>query len=181
MKETLWKTTTKKVQNQQFLHVKKIFSQKIRLLIHFKAWKMEEESKEVVDDAWAMKIPEFSKDDNPHGMIEESTFATLFPKYREKYLREVWPLVQKSLNDTHHLKAELDVIEGSMTVKTTRKVFDPFIIIKARDMLKLLARSVPYEQAIKVLDDDVGCDIIKIGGLVRNKERFAKRRQRLIG
>eukprot|EP00093_Oithona_nana_P004929 04929.XXX_170906_169829_1 [CDS] Oithona nana genome sequencing. len=142
---------------------------------------MEEEAKEVVDDAWAMKIPEFSKDDNPHGMIEESTFATLFPKYREKYLREVWPLVQKSLNETHHLKAELDVIEGSMTVKTTRKVFDPFIIIKARDMLKLLARSVPYEQAIKVLDDDVGCDIIKIGGLVRNKERFAKRRQRLIG
>merc|ERR1712141_58096 len=95
--------------------------------------------------------------------------------------REVWPLVQKSLNDTHHLKAELDLIEGSMSVKTTRKVFDPFIIIKARDMLKLLARSVPYEQAIKVLDDDVGCDIIKIGNLVRNKERFAKRRQRLIG
>merc|ERR1712088_990964 len=140
-----------------------------------------ETTKVITGDAWAMKIPKFDAEDNPHGMLEESSFATLFPKYREKYLKEVWPIVQKTLSDTHHLKAELDVIEGSMTVKTTRKVFDPFIIIKARDMLKLLARSVPYEQAIKALDDDVGCDIIKIGNLVRNKERFAKRRQRLIG
>ena len=135
----------------------------------------------VVDNAWGMKIPKFAPEDNPNGMIEESSFATLFPKYREKYLREVWPLVQKTLAETHNLKAELDVIEGSMSVKTTRKCWDPFIIIKARDMLKLLARSVPYEQALKVLEDDTGCDIIKIGGLVRNKDRFAKRRQRLIG
>ena len=82
---------------------------------------------------------------------------------------------------SHFVDAEINYVEGSMTVKTTRKTYDPYIIIKARDLIKLLARSVPFHQAKRVLEDGVYCDIIKIGGLVRNKEKFVKRRQRLLG
>ncbi|KAL6765595.1 hypothetical protein V8C86DRAFT_2455101 [Haematococcus lacustris] len=129
-------------------------------------------------DHWS--VQPFTKDDNPSGLLEESSFATLFPKYREKYLREVWPAVTRSLKEVG-VGCELNLVEGSMTVKTTRKTWDPYIIIKARDLIKLLARSVPAPQALKILQDDMQCDIIKIGGLIRNKEKFVKRRQRLLG
>lgn len=131
-------------------------------------------------DKW--KIEEFKPEDNASGQAfaEESSFMTLFPKYRENYLRSVWPDVTSAL-ENHQLACQLDLVEGAMTVKTTRKTFDPAVILKARDLIKLLARSVPFPQAVKVLQDDMACDVIKIGSNISNKERFTKRRQRLVG
>jgi ribosomal RNA assembly protein len=129
-----------------------------------------------------LQFEQFKPEDNPAGAFaEESSFATLFPKYREVYLKEAWPLITRSLAK-YHIDCTLDLVEGSMTVRTTRKTYDPAAILKARDLIKLLARSVPAPQAVKILDDDtIAADVIKIRGLIRNKERFAKRRQRILG
>jgi ribosomal RNA assembly protein len=129
-------------------------------------------------DRW--KFVQIKEGDMPTPLLEDSKFATLFPKYREKYIKEVWTLVKKAMHD-HGVKAELDLIEGSMSVVTTKKTFDPYIIIKARDVIKLLARSVPYQAALRVLEDETYCDVIKIRGKTSNKEKFVKRRQRLVG
>jgi ribosomal RNA assembly protein len=133
------------------------------------------------DDIDHWKIDPWDAKDLPGGrLLEESSFATLFPKYREKYLSSIWPLVTKEL-DKHGIACELNLIEGSMTVRTTKATTDPYIILKARDLLKLLARSIPFPQAVKILSDSYCCDIVKIGGMVSNQERFVKRRQRLLG
>ncbi|KAI0017257.1 eukaryotic type KH-domain (KH-domain type I) [Xylariomycetidae sp. FL0641] len=130
-------------------------------------------------DKWA--VEPFKPEDNAGGTFaEESTFAVLFPKYREVYLKEAWPGITKALK-THGIACTLDLIEGKMEVKTTRKTFDPAAILKARDLIKLLARSVPAPEALRVLQDDVACDVIKIRNLVNNKDKFVKRRQRILG
>lgn len=129
-------------------------------------------------DHW--KVEPFKPEEAAGPVMEESSFATLFPQYREQYLRDVWPLVKRAM-EPHGVAAKLDLVEGSMTVSTTRKTYDPFIILKARDVIKLLARSVPLQQAVKALKDGMDTDIIKLGGLVSSKERFVKRRARLLG
>ncbi|ETB57093.1 hypothetical protein YYC_04931 [Plasmodium yoelii 17X] len=129
-------------------------------------------------DHW--KIEKFTKEDNKHHFLEESSFKILFPKYREKYLQQFSTDIKNTLHN-HFIKFEINLIEGYMTVKTTKKTFDPYIIIKARDMISLLSRSVPYNHAKRVLNDEIFCDIIKISGYIRNKNKFIKRRQRLLG
>lgn len=132
------------------------------------------------DDIDHWKIDPFKPEEMAGPLLEESNFATLFPKYREAYLKEIWQHVTKILS-AHGIACELNLVEGSMTVRTTRKTFDPYVIMKARDFIKLLARSVPLQNAARVLEDGVMCDIIKIGNILRSRERFVKRRQRLVG
>ena len=69
-------------------------------------------------DHW--KIEPFRETDNKFGLLEESSFATLFPQYRESYLKDNWEEIQAILT-RHGIVAEINYLEGSMTVPTTRK------------------------------------------------------------
>ena len=90
-------------------------------------------------DHW--KPEAFAQGDMAGPLLEESSFAVLFPAYREKYLREVWPQVTSALKE-QGVACQLDLIEGSMTVSTTRKTWDPYIILKARLSLPSSRRSL---------------------------------------
>ena len=93
-----------------------------------------------------LQIDDFHPEDNVGGTFtEESSFVTLFPKYREVYLKQSWPMITRAL-EKHGVACTLDLVEGSMTVKTTRKTWDPAAILNARDLTKLLSRSVPAPQ-----------------------------------
>merc|ERR1711904_690774 len=89
-------------------------------------------------DHW--KIDPLKPRDISNPLMECNTFAILFPRYREKYLKDVWPALRKALLP-HGIMCELNLLEGSMIVSTTHNTFDPYIIIKARDLIKLLSRS----------------------------------------
>ncbi|CAN6991823.1 unnamed protein product [Brassica oleracea var. botrytis] len=129
-------------------------------------------------DHW--RIEKFDPTWNPTGMLEVSSFSRRYPHYIETYLQACWQSVQSALKE-YGVSCKLNVAEGTMTVSTTKKTRDPYIIVKARDLLRLLSRSVPAPQAIKILKDDMSYDIINIRKMVRKKERFVRRRQWLVG
>lgn len=113
-------------------------------------------------------------------LTKGSSFTTLYPERIETYLQHIWPTVVSTL-ERLGIVALLDFAGCSMTVKLQEKTCDPAAILNARDVINLLARSVPLSQAIKVMDDPVASDIIPIGVFTNDNETFVKRRQRLLG
>ncbi|VAH97887.1 unnamed protein product [Triticum turgidum subsp. durum] len=135
-----------------------------------------------------LKAEKLEPSPNEGPLLETTSFSTTFAKDRgmrpidplppspscdsmelkQESLLEAWPVVKGALKE-QGVSCKLSLSEGSMTVSTTRKTRDPYIVVKARDLTRLLSRSVPVHQAIKILNDDMTCDIIKIGDLVRNR------------
>jgi len=123
-----------------------------------------------------------SRQDPCTAPLIKSEFSTKFPEIREIYVRTCFNQMKSKLRE-YGIDVEANYGESTLTVSTTKKTWDPYAIIKARDMMRLVARYVPLEHAVKVLQDDVYSDVIEISkqNLARNKLRFIKRRARLIG
>lgn len=130
------------------------------------------------EDKW--KPEPFDESQVKHEFLETSSFEIMFPKYREKYVREAWKYIKAAM-ERKKLAVDIDLHRVILTVSTTKKTRDPYVILKARDALKLVSRGVPLEKAYRVLEDDLTSDVIQINGLVKKKETFLKRRERLVG
>jgi ribosomal RNA assembly protein len=66
---------------------------------------------ELLVDKW--KIEPFQPEHNVGGLLEESSFSTLFPKYREQYLRASWPFITKNLEKAG-IACTLDLVSSNM-------------------------------------------------------------------
>ena len=112
----------------------------------------------------------------------QSSFATRYPEHRESYIRTIFDKMETFLQK-YGVDIEVVYHQCSLIVSTSKKQWDPYSIIKARDMIRLIARYVPFEHASKVMSDNVFSDIIETGKskASRNQMKFIKRRARLIG
>eukprot|EP00484_Ammonia_sp_Unknown_P025629 CAMPEP_0197031540 /NCGR_PEP_ID=MMETSP1384-20130603/10520_1 /TAXON_ID=29189 /ORGANISM="Ammonia sp." /LENGTH=448 /DNA_ID=CAMNT_0042461081 /DNA_START=23 /DNA_END=1369 /DNA_ORIENTATION=- len=128
------------------------------------------------------KNMEVSEEKPIEAPLVRSTFATRYPEAREPYVRMMFDKMSKFVKK---FGIELEAVyqQCSLVVSTTSRTWDPYAVIKARDMIRLIARYVPFEHAAKVMQDGVFSDIIEIGktNVARNELRFIRRRARLIG
>lgn len=60
----------------------------------------------------------------PSSLLEESSFATMFPRYREQYLREVWPVVTKELDVWFEQKGQSVETRHLLRVRLYRRYND---------------------------------------------------------
>lgn len=110
----------------------------------------------------------------------ESEFEVRYPLYREGYIKSNISKIEDAMS-CKKLTLEIDYSTRTLLVKTNRETCDPYIVVKGHQFLRLLCRGIGLEEASRVLEDDVFCEILKINNLVRNRTILSNRKERLIG
>lgn len=122
----------------------------------------------------------FSETDFKNEFAEMSTEEVMYPQYREKYMIQTEKYIVKAL-EGKNLSCMVDVSKRTICVSTNRRTRDPFIFIKGVNFVKLVSRGVEVAEAMKILEDEYFCEVVDIKSMVKCKERFERRRERLIG
>jgi len=104
----------------------------------------------------------------------------LFPKWRENYLKSVWNNV-KDYMKSKGLRAEMDLIQGTVSVATTRQTDDVWAIQSAHQYITAISRGVDFEKAKQLFDDGITMAVVATAKYCANKERYVKRKNRLLG
>lgn len=131
-------------------------------------------------NVWMSETPKFKKGDMKHKLESVSSFEVNFPQYREPYIKECFPILKRIMKE-QEIIVELDALEGKLKVTNTIDTWDPYSILLARDVIKLISRNVPIESAIKVFDAGTTSEIVQIKNLCKDDATFIKRRNRLLG
>ncbi|KAF5140662.1 rna-binding protein [Vairimorpha ceranae] len=127
-----------------------------------------------------MNTVKFDEKDFKNSFKEINKFLVYYPKYRDKYIEQVSKYIIKAL-ENKKLSCNIDSVERSIEVFTHTNTRDPFIFVKGCDFIRLVAKNVDVETAMKVLEDEYCGEIIEIRKMVKSEKVFTKRRDRLIG
>lgn len=113
-----------------------------------------------------------------HEFLEVSKFSVLFQKKCINYLQSVESYIKKAC-ELKKIKFSIDYNECIMEVSTTKDTRDPYVIIKANDFIQLLSKSVLLENAIKIFQDNVFCEIVPLKLISPNDKTMENRKRRL--
>ncbi len=113
-----------------------------------------------------------------HPFLEVSTFEVMFPKHRTSYFESIEKYAVKAC-EIKKVLLEIDYEASLLKVSTNKDTRDPFIILKAYELIQLLGRSFLLEHAIKVLEDGFTSEIIPVHMLCASQSIFERRRQRI--
>ena len=110
--------------------------------------------------------------------VEMTEYSVLFAKSRSNYIKSIEKYLQKAV-EAKKLTFEINWNTNTMFVRTNKMTRDPYIIIKAQELLELISKGVLLENCINLLEDGVFSEIIYINVLTRNPTVYENRRNRL--
>ncbi|OQS54821.1 dbe [Ecytonucleospora hepatopenaei] len=113
-----------------------------------------------------------------HSFVETSVFEVIFPKIRFNYIKSIQNFIEKVLKEKK-IGFEVNFDTCTMKVFTTSATRDPYIIIKANELIQLLSKGMSFEECVDVLNDGVFSEIIHTNVLTKNYDAFENRKNRL--